>query len=156
MTLDRSFATAGGDNPRAPFFASSGEGEAARRYALRVLVVDDDRDAVLTLMALLRDEGYEVRGAYRGKDALDLVREYAPHAVLLDIGMPDLNGYEAARQIRQRYGEEHGPLLIAVTGWNKSADKMLAQMAGFNHHVGKPYDPQALLALLKPLRTIGR
>jgi CheY-like chemotaxis protein len=155
VILEHSFATAGDGGPRPPFSASSGEGEAAVRYALRVLVVDDERDAVLTLMALLRDEGYEVRGAYRGKDVLDLVREYAPHAVLLDIGMPDLNGYEAARQIRQRYGEQ-GPLLIAVTGWNKSADKMLARMAGFNHHVGKPYDPQALLALLKPLRTIGR
>lgn len=155
MIPDRSFATAGDKGSRAPFFASSRDGEAAGRYALRVLVVDDERDAVLTLMALLRDEGYEVRGSYRGKDVMDIVREYAPHAVLLDIGMPDLNGYEVARKIRSRYGEEHGPLLVAVTGWNKSADRMLAQMAGFDHHVAKPYDPQALLALLKPLRTIG-
>jgi DNA-binding response OmpR family regulator len=155
VILDRSFATAGDKGSRAPFSASARDGEAAGRYALRVLVVDDERDAVLTLMALLRDEGYEVRGSYRGKDVMDIVREYAPHAVLLDIGMPDLNGYEVARKIRSRYGDEHGPLLVAVTGWNKSADRMLAQMAGFDHHVAKPYDPQALLALLKPLRTIG-
>lgn len=79
-------------------------------------------------MALLRDEGYETRGAYRGKDVLDVVRDFAPHAVLLDIGMPDINGCEAARQIRRRYGER-GPMLIAVTGWKKSADKLLAEMA---------------------------
>lgn len=156
VILDRSFARAGDRHPPVPSFASSGDGETAGRHTLRVLVVDDDRDAVLTLTALLRDEGYGTRGAYRGKDVLDLVREYAPHAVLLDIGMPDLNGYDVARKIRLRYGEDQGPLLIAVTGWNKSADKMLAQMAGFDHHVGKPYDPQTLLALLKPLRTIGR
>ncbi|HEY5899716.1 MAG TPA: response regulator [Burkholderiales bacterium] len=135
-----------------PPLSASRESEGPPGYALRVLVVDDERDAVLTLMALLRDDGYEVRGAYRAKEALDLVRDFAPHAVLLDIGMPDIDGYEAARQIRSRYGE-HGPLLIAVTGWKKSADKLLAKRAGFNHHVAKPYDAQALLGLLKPLKT---
>lgn len=140
---------------RPSLFASSNEGETGGRYALRVLVVDDERDEVLTLMALLRDEGYETRGAYRGKEVLDAVRDFAPHAVLLDIGMPDINGYEAARQIRERYGVQ-GPMLIAVTGWKKSSDRMLAQMAGFDHHVAKPYDPMALLNLLKPLRTVGQ
>jgi CheY-like chemotaxis protein len=134
--------------------ASSTEGERAGRYALRVLVVDDDRDAVLTLVALLRDDGYEVRGAYRGKEALDLVRDFAPHAVLLDIGMPDLDGYEAARQIKKRYGAA-SPMLIAVTGSKKQADKARAQSAGFDHHVAKPYDPQAILGLLRRLRTLG-
>ena len=133
-----------------PVWATSAEHAGPGRSPLRVLVVDDERDAVLTLMALLRDEGYEVRGAYRGKVVLDLIRDFAPHAVLLDIGMPDLNGYEVARQIRGRWGEL-APLLVAVTGWKKSADRLLAQMAGFDHHVAKPYEPQTLLALLRPL-----
>jgi len=141
-----------GNSSPAALAAEWTEGEGLGRDALRVLVVDDERDEVLTLVALLRDEGYMARGAYRGKDVLDLVHEFDPHAVLLDIGLPDLNGYEAARMIRGRYGSS-SPLLIAVTGWNKSSDKMLAQMAGFDHHVAKPYDPQVLLSLLKPLRT---
>jgi len=128
------------------------EGEGAARNALRVLVVDDERDEVLTLVALLRDEGYEARGAYRGKEVLDLVRKFDPHAVLLDIGLPDLNGYEAARQIRSRYGSA-SPLLVAVTGWKKASDRMLAEMAGFDHHVAKPYDPQLLISLLKSLEN---
>jgi DNA-binding response OmpR family regulator len=154
--MNPSFALPASGNDRASRIPlSSDEIEGAGRYALRVLVVDDDRDAVLTLMALLRDEGYETRGAYRGREALDAVRDFAPHAVLLGIGMPDLNGYDAARRIRERYGES-GPLLIAVTGWKQSSDRMLAEMAGFDHHVAKPYDPQALLALLKPLRSAGK
>jgi CheY-like chemotaxis protein len=132
--------------------SSRTESEHVARSALRVLVVDDDRDEVLTLVALLRDEGHEARGAYRGKEVLDLVRDFDPHAVLLDIGMPDLNGYDAARQIRGRYGSA-SPLLIAVTGWKQASDRLLAQLAGFDHHVAKPYDPQLLLSLLKPLES---
>jgi CheY-like chemotaxis protein len=142
-------------NPhRSSASAFSPESERAGRYALRVLVVDDERDAVLTLVALLRDDGYEVHGAYRAKEALDLVRDFAPHAVLLDIGMPGLDGYEAARRIKQRHGPA-SPMLIAVTGWKKEADKMRAQQAGFDHHIAKPYDPQAILGLLRRLRTPG-
>jgi CheY-like chemotaxis protein len=125
-------------------------GEELGRSALRVLVVDDDRDEVLTLVALLREEGYDARGSYRGKDVLDLVRDFDPQAVLLDIGMPDLNGYEAARLVRSRYGSA-SPLLIAVTGWKKASDRLLAELAGFDHHVAKPYDPQLLLSLLRGL-----
>ena len=136
---------AAGDASRA---AEWTQGERLGREALRVLVVDDDRDEVLTLVALLRDEGFDARGSDRGKDALDLVRDFDPQAVLLDIGMPDLNGYEACRLIRSRYGSA-SPLLIAVTGWKKPSDRLLAQLAGFDHHVAKPYDPQLLLSLLK-------
>ena len=129
-----------------------GEGERLAPSALRVLVVDDDRDEVLTLVALLRDEGYDARGSYNGKDVLDLVRDFDPHAVLLDIGMPDLNGYEGCRLIRGRYGSA-SPLLIAVTGWKKASDLLLAELAGFDHHVAKPYDPQLLLSLLRSLEN---
>ena len=128
------------------------EAEGLGRSARRVLVVDDDRDAVLTLVALLRDEGYDARGSYNGKDVLDLVRDFDPHAVLLDIGMPDLNGYEGCRLIRGRYGSA-SPLLIAVTGWKKASDRLLAELAGFDHHVAKPYDPRLLLSLLRSLEN---
>ena len=138
-----------GESSPAPGWAA---GEELGRSALRVLVVDDDRDEVLTLVALLREEGYDARGSYRGKDVLDLVRDFDPQAVLLDIGMPDLNGYEAARLVRSRYGSA-SPLLIAVTGWKKASDRLLAELAGFDHHVAKPYDPQLLLSLLRGLEN---
>ncbi|HEU4440828.1 MAG TPA: response regulator, partial [Burkholderiales bacterium] len=70
----------------------------------RVLVADDDKDAVLILTALLRDEGYEVRGVHRGAEVLDAVFNFAPDVVLLDIGMPQMSGYEVARRLRERYG----------------------------------------------------
>jgi CheY-like chemotaxis protein len=73
-----------------------------------------------------------------------------PDAILLDIGMPKITGYEAARRLRQRYGDEC-PMLIAVTGWKQASDKILASLAGFDHHVAKPYDPAALTALLSKL-----
>ena len=117
-----------------------------------MLVVDDDRDEVLTLTALLQNEGHEVRGLFRGLDVLETMRDFGPQVVLLDIGLPDRNGYDLARQINSRYGE-HRPRLIAVTGWKKASDKMLARMAGFDHHVAKPYDPKALLDLLSSSKT---
>ena len=116
---------------------------------LRVLIADDDRDEVLTLRSLIEDEGHETLGLYRGADVLDAMRDFGPDVVLLDIGMPDRNGYDLAREINSRYGERR-PRLIAVTGWKQASDRMLAQMAGFDHHVAKPYDPQALLKLLAP------
>jgi CheY-like chemotaxis protein len=119
-------------------------------YPLRVLVADDDRDAVDSLMELLRDEGYDVRGVYTGLDVLDKVRDFSPDVVLLDIGMPHITGYEAARALRERYGSAR-PHLIAVTGRANANDRNLAQLAGFDHHVAKPYDPNELLALLRPI-----
>lgn len=123
-----------------------------RFMSLRVLVADDDRDAVESLLELLRDEGHEVRGVYTGLDVLDSVRDFAPDAVLLDIGMPHVTGYEVARELRQRYASAR-PLLIAVTGRNRPDDRNFAQLAGFDHHVAKPYDPKELLALLAPPRN---
>ena len=121
----------------------------AGSHKLRVLVADDDRDAVGSLLELLRDEGHEVRGVYTGLDVLDSVRDFAPDAVLLDIGMPHITGYEVARELRLRYASAR-PLLIAVTGRNQPGDRHLAQLAGFDHHVAKPYDPNELLELLRP------
>ena len=118
---------------------------------VRVLVVDDERDTVVTLMALLAEEGYQVRGVYKGRDALDATRDFDPDAVVLDLAMPDLSGWEVARMIRRKYGDER-PVLIAISGrYKQAADKLLGQLAGFNHHMDKPYDARRLLALLAAL-----
>lgn len=117
---------------------------------LRVLVADDDRDGAMTLATLLQLEGYAVLTVHGGQEALDATREFKPHVVLLDIGMPRITGYEAARRLRQRYGDDC-PMLIAVTGWKQASDKILANLAGFDHHVAKPYDPSELIRLLSTL-----
>ena len=116
----------------------------------RVLIADDDRDGALTLSTLLELEGYEVRTVHGGQEALDTAREFRPDVVLLDIGMPKVTGYDAARRLRQRCGEDC-PVLIAVTAWKQASDKILANLAGFDHHVAKPYEPNELLRLLAKL-----
>ena len=126
--------------------ASKTAGNIARRQ-LRVVVADDDRDAVLTLATVLEHEGHEVREVYRGSEVLRLVRDFDPDVALIDISMPGMTGYDVAREIRQLFGARR-PTLIAVTGWKKTSDKILAQIAGFDHHLAKPFETDALLALL--------
>src|SRR5262245_23094185 len=100
------------------------------------------------LQALLADEGHQVRAVYDGKAVLPVVRQFDPDAVLLDIKMPGLDGYEVARRIRSLSGYSR-PLLIALSGhFRKASDRILAQVVGFDHHLAKPYDPIALLELL--------
>ena len=119
---------------------------------LRILIADDEPDSVATLQMILADEGHDVRGVYRGADVLPALERFPADVVLLDIAMPELSGFEVALQIRRKYGEWK-PHLIAISGRYKTgADKMMAQAAGFNHHLAKPYEPAALLDLLK-LRT---
>ena len=113
----------------------------------RVLIADDDRDGTITLSTVLELEGYQVRAVHGGQDALDAAREFRPHAVVLDIGMPKVTGYDCARRLRQRYGDDC-PMLIALTGWKQASDKILANLAGFDHHVAKPYEPAELIRLL--------
>jgi CheY-like chemotaxis protein len=116
----------------------------------RVLVADDDQDTVLSLTTLLRDEGYEVRGVHRGAEVLQAVFNFAPDVVLLDIGMPQMSGYDVARTLRERYGSAR-PALIAVTGRAGETDRQQARAAGFEHHVAKPYEPRELLRLIGQL-----
>jgi CheY-like chemotaxis protein len=116
----------------------------------RILVADDDTDAVLSLTTLLREAGYEVRGVHRGAEVLEAVFNFAPDIVLLDIGMPQMSGYDVARTLRERYGSAR-PALIAVTGRAGEADRQQARAAGFEHHVAKPYEPHALLRLIGEL-----
>lgn len=121
---------------------------------LRILLADDDRDATLSLATLLKLEGYAVQQAYDGGATLDAVREFEPDLVLVDIGMPKVSGYDVARRIRERYGERK-PVLIALTGWKQASDRILAQLAGFDHHVAKPYDPGSLLQLIRAFEGGG-
>ncbi len=129
--------------------SQAAEGAARAKQRLRVLIADDDRDQVTTLAALLVDEGHEVRECYRGSEVMHMVRNFDPDVALIDIGMPGMTGYDVAREIRQELGKTR-PMLIAITGWKQSSDKILARLAGFDHHVPKPFDPKALLELITP------
>ena len=132
---------------------TNGAPPAAR--VIRVLVADDNRDTVLTLIALLRDEGYDTKGAYTGHDALVAIADYEPHVIIADIDMPQRSGWDLARAVRRTQSSDRPdrPLLIAISGvFNKGADRVLGQLAGFNHFLSKPFDPNALLRLLPPVK----
>ena len=124
-------------------------GEGAREHpgsVRRVLVVDDNVDSAEMLQMLLGTMGYEAQIAHDGGSALELVASQRPHVVLLDIGLPDMDGYEVARQIR---AQQRGPLrLIALTGWSQDEARQKALEAGFDHHLTKPTEPEALERLL--------
>ena len=130
--------------------SAAAEGAARGKRKLRILVADDERDQVTTLAAILQDEGHEVREVYRGTEVLRMVRDFDPDVALIDIGMPGMSGYEVARELRQEFGKQR-PLLIAVTGWKQSSDRILARLAGFDFHLAKPFESSALLTLIAPL-----
>ena len=117
---------------------------------LKILVVDDSQDAADTCATVLELSGHEVQTAYNGRRALELARTFRPHALLLDIGLPDVNGYELARTIRAAPWAG-GMVLIAVTGWGQGEDKRRALEAGFDHHLTKPIAAETLETLLQSL-----
>ena len=137
---------------QSPSNYSATDPDAAPRRPIRIVVADDDRDTVLSLSALLQEEGFEAIGVYNGREVGAAVRESGADAALVDIGMPGMSGYDVARELRRRY-DSCKPLLIAVTAWAKTADKLMARAAGFDHHIGKPYDPNELLRLLGTLNA---
>jgi signal transduction histidine kinase/ActR/RegA family two-component response regulator len=114
---------------------------------LRVLVVDDNHDSADSLGLLLQRVGHDVRTAYDGRQAVLTAEAFRPDAVLLDIGMPIMHGYDAARTIRQTAWGKH-MLLIAMTGWGEEGDRDLSERAGFDRHLIKPLDPAALMRIL--------
>jgi CheY-like chemotaxis protein len=122
-------------------------GSAKATRPVRVLVVDDNRDSVLTLGILLRSEGYEVRLVESGKAALIEAQEFRPDVALLDLDMPDVSGFAVAQLLCRAQGAQR-PALIAVTGRRGSEDQNGAEVSGFRHYVTKPYDPVWLLTLL--------
>jgi len=116
-----------------------------------VLVVDDNRDAADSLAMLLRFHAASVHVAYSGADALELLARHRPTVALLDIGMPQMSGYELAARIRSR-PELQSLVLIALTGWGQDDDRRRSREAGFDHHLVKPVDPRTLQTLLGSLR----
>lgn len=123
-------------------------------FGVRILVVDDNRDAADTCAALLELSGHHVQTAYTGREALELAATFRPHVLILDIGLPDFSGYELARRIRETtWGGS--ALLIAVTGWGQSEDKRRAQEAGFDHHLAKPVSAEALESALQMIKDMG-
>jgi CheY-like chemotaxis protein len=113
----------------------------------RVLVVDDNHDAGDSIAVVLQLLGAEVRVMRDGATALAAFDAFAPTVVLLDIGMPDMNGYEVARSIRARPGGA-AATLIALTGWGQEDDRRRAREAGFDHHLVKPAELPVLLGLM--------
>ncbi|MFN2644162.1 MAG: PAS domain S-box protein [Burkholderiales bacterium] len=113
----------------------------------RVLVVDDNVDAAATLDLLLRSLGHETRVAHDGVQALDIAREFRPEVILLDIGMPGLDGYEVARRLRAM---NHGTnfRIVAITGWGQESDRVKSKEAGFDLHLVKPVDLGVLSKVL--------
>jgi len=125
--------------------------DARVRRVARIMVVDDEPDTVLTLLDLLRGEGYEAEGFGSGNAALDKLADFDPDVIISDIAMPQMNGWDVAKAVRGKMGPKR-PVLIAISGqYTKSADKVLAQLKGFNYYLVKPCDPQALLSLIAPL-----
>jgi CheY-like chemotaxis protein len=113
----------------------------------RILVVDDNQDAAETLAILLRTQGHEIHLAYDGVAALELARRLQPDVVLLDIGLPKMDGYEVARRLRQRPGLKQ-PLVIALTGYGQEEDRRRSREAGCDYHLIKPVDPDRLRKLI--------
>jgi signal transduction histidine kinase/CheY-like chemotaxis protein len=120
-----------------------------------LIVADDNVDAAESLASLLEMEGHEVRVAHDGRSALQLATERMPGIMLLDIGMPDMTGYDVARAIRANQ-PRGGVVLVALTGWGQPDDKRLAREAGFDHHLTKPVDFAELSAFLSRIQVQGR
>jgi CheY-like chemotaxis protein len=118
---------------------------------LRVLVVDDNVDTVSSFSMLLKASGHDVRPAYDGPTAVQAALDYRPDVVFLDIGLPGLNGYEVAKQIRQHLVLK-SVVLVALSGYGQDSDRQTSLEAGFNHHLVKP---ARLAEMLQILATVS-
>jgi CheY-like chemotaxis protein len=122
---------------------------------MRILVVDDNEDAAESLGRVLRTLGHDVCVRYDGASALAMLGEVAVDVALVDIGLPDMSGYDVARAMGAR-AQGSVPVRIAITGWGGPDDKARADAAGFAHHLTKPVDPETLLAVLASLARQDR
>jgi CheY-like chemotaxis protein len=131
------------------FFASASPSEPRPiQRPLRVLVVDDEPDTVLSLVTLLRAEGYEAKGAKDGIQALMEMEALDPDVMVVDIAMPKMSGWDVAREVRTP-GRHRRPVLIAISGtYVKTPDLILARAVGFSHFLPKPCNPNFLFSLL--------
>src|SRR6185369_16903666 len=118
-----------------------------REQVMKVLVVDDNHDAATSLSMLVDLLGHEVRTAFDGVEALDLASEFNPDVVLLDLGMPRMDGYEACRRLRAQPWGAH-MTVVAVTGWGREDDRLRTEMAGFDQHLVKPVAPAVIATML--------
>ena len=126
------------------------KGATARPVRRRVLIVDDNQDGAESLAVLLQLGGHETHTAHDGQQAIEDAERLRPDIVLLDIGLPRLNGYEVCRRIREQpWGKELS--MVAVTGWGQQEDRRRSQEAGFDTHIVKPVEPEALMDLLASL-----
>ena len=116
----------------------------------RLLIVDDLKDSADSLAMVLGLEGHEVHTAYNGEEAVAAAVKYEPEVILLDIGMPRVNGYDTCRLIRQKLAGRR-VFLIALTGWGQDEDRRRSVEAGFNGHLVKPVAPHVLSGLLDSL-----
>lgn len=123
-------------------------GSPSRRPGSRILVVDDSVDSAETLGELLKIWGHDVRLAHDGPAAVAAARDYRPEVVLLDIGLPGMDGFAVAAQLRKE--GIGGRMLVALTGYGEKQDRDKAQQVGFDHHLVKPIDPDTLQRLLAP------
>jgi signal transduction histidine kinase/ActR/RegA family two-component response regulator len=139
-----------GISPEAPTHSASTAG----LQNLRILIVDDNRDAGDSLGMLLRFLGADIRVERDGVAALGALEEFQPAVVLLDLGMPDMDGYEVARRIRAN-ARNAGIMLVATTGWGQQQDQARTRAAGFDHHLIKPINLEVLEALLKHIERNG-
>jgi CheY-like chemotaxis protein len=125
------------------------------RQLQRILVVDDNRDAADTMGTLLRMLGADVRTAYDGSSALDVVDVFHPDVAILDLGMPGISGFEVAKRIRAR-SDTRRCTLVALTGWSQDKDRRLTEAAGFDHHLIKPVDLESIQQILTAVpQTVG-
>lgn len=124
------------------------DGEAPKR---RLLVVDDNRDAAESMSMLLEMWGHEVAYAYDGPSALRTAQQWQPHAVLLDLSLPGMDGYEVAERLR-RLPQARNAVLIAITGYGQEDDRQRSRRAGIDHHLVKPVPPDALRNLIASLK----
>jgi DNA-binding response OmpR family regulator len=121
------------------------------KQGFRILVVDDNHDSALSLAMMLSIMGHETRTAHDGESAVETAETFLPEVILLDIGLPKLNGYEVAQRIReQAWGASM--FLIAVTGWGQDEDRQRSSEVGLNVHMVKPVEPAALERILAELR----
>ena len=140
------------DSMRAQVDPAGGAGNSRPARGTRVMVIDDSPLQAKSMGMLLELLGYDVRVAHDGPSAIGAAQEFLPHAALIDIGLPGMDGYEVARQLRQ-LPELKGTVLIAQTGWGRDQDRALSKLAGFDHHLTKPIDHQQLERILGAIKT---
>jgi signal transduction histidine kinase len=136
------------------FQGANGDRPESSLSGRRILVVDDNRDSVFTMSSLLRIRGNEVRSAYDGLEAIEVAAEFKPEIILMDVGMPKLNGYEATKRIRQTtWGA--GIFIVILSGWGQADDLQRSAAVGCSAHLTKPVDFVLLEQLLAGVRSVG-